>query len=499
MNPSHSRRGPFGVSALSAASILVLVVGCVVYGFSLDRFPSISADEALFAYPALKASLGGSFTYALSAAAPYGDQVWAYHGPVLPYLDEILFRLFGFSSMVARLPDFLGGWLAALLLVLSLNRKGYRYAGLAFAILWCGDRSMQELVLGRMDGLALLSVVVSFLFLERASNQRDRSSALLCGLFCGLSILIHPLCIFFALVEFTLISFRHRRDALLFVLGACMCIPALLAFWHRRVHQSLAQFRWHSHHVRDYRGRKALFRFLSKLHWNKAWVLCLMLFIIVSAVFALVLLIRSRGKTLEPSDSSFVLSAAMGLAGLAVFFESAMFTYYLIYLTVWSILCAVILAEKQWSRFRPAAIVLAVVWVPSAAQNLARVQRSIWYHHALSRDFLDSKVRELVPVNATIAATPRLYEVPIEAGFSKFGLTKWYHEFDDACPSCYLLMTDNEFKVADMVPRSNLNQRKILYAGASYPKAGNLAYPIVLLSPEKAADGTYRTDGPGPN
>ncbi|MDQ2950601.1 MAG: glycosyltransferase family 39 protein [Acidobacteriota bacterium] len=499
MNPSHSRRGPFGVSALSAASILVLVVGCVLYSFSLGSLSRVSADEALFAYPALKASLGGSFTYALSAAAPYGDQVWAYHGPVLPYLDEILFRLFGFSSMVARLPDFLGGWLAALLLVLSLNRKGYRYAGLAFAILWCGDRSMQELVLGRMDGLALLSVVVSFLFLERASTQRDRSSALLCGLFCGLSILIHPLCIFFALLEFTLISFRHRRDALPFVLGAGMCIPALLAFWHFRVHQSLAQFLWQSRIARYHSGMKALFSFLSNLHWNKAWVLSLMLFIIVSAVLALVLLLRSRGKTLEPSDSYFVLAAAMGLAGLAVFSASAMFTYYLVYLTVWPILCAVILAEKHWSRFRPAAIVLAVVWVPSASGNLVRLLKPIWYHHALSSDFLYSKVRELVPVDATIAATPRLYDVPIGAGFSKFGLTKWYKEFDDVCPSCYLLMTDNEFKVATFVPRSNLDQRKILYAGAAYPKAGELVYPIVLLSPEKAADGIYRTDGPGPN
>lgn len=415
MNPSHLDRGRFRVPALFEASIFVLLVGCVVYGFSLDRFPSASVDEAFFAYPALKASLGGPFTYAVSGGAPFGNELWAYHGPVLPYLDEVLFRLFGFSSMVARLPDYIGGWLAALLLVLFLHRKGYRYGGLAFAILWCGDRSMQELVVGRMEGLALLSVVVSFLLLERASTQHDKCSAMLCGLFCGLSILIHPLCVFFALLELTLISCRHRKNVLPFVLGACMCIPALLAFWHFRVHQSLAQFRWHSRQVRHYRGMLAMSNFLTSLHWNMAWAGTLIVFSVVFGVLAVVLLTRLKGNAPEAGDAYFILSAGMGLAGLAILVAGPIYTYYLVYLTVWPMLCAVILTEKHWSRIRPVAIAFAVIWLASAAGNIWYLRQPIRHYRALSKEVLYAKVRDLVPPNATIAATPRLYDVPTKA------------------------------------------------------------------------------------
>src|SRR5665213_962336 len=176
----------------------VLGLGFLTSVVWLNRYPGYSGGDVFFAYPALKAAKGGLMTYTVAPSAPFHDQIWAYHGPVLPHLLELCFRLFGFSVWMSRFPNVLGGWLAVLLLVIFCKQRGYRHAGLLTAVLWCGDRAVKELMTCRMDGLALLTVVVGFVLLERAWREQSLKLAAICGVVMGFSVLIHPLCLVFA-------------------------------------------------------------------------------------------------------------------------------------------------------------------------------------------------------------------------------------------------------------------------------------------------------------
>lgn len=478
---------------------MILIGGCLLYGFSLSRLPQVSVDEAFFAYPALKASRGGTLTYAVSQWAPYGDKVWAYHGPVLPYLDKVLFSVFGFSTLVSRLPDFLGGWLAALLIVLFLNRRGFRYAGVAFAVLWCGDFAVQMLDLGRMDGLALCAVVVSFLFLAEGFASGNVRHFLYCGYFCGLSLLIHPLCLFFVIAIVGLLwMFGLARRVIPVILGTTLCLPALLAFWHFQVRRAVLQFRWHSGHLQHQSRTESLLRLMGSIDWlNRPWILGLVLLSVVSVGVTLTTSWGQR-RSLDLNSRLSITVAVFSLASVLLVSASPMFSYYLIYSSLWPIGWAVMFAELHWSRVKPIAYPFLLLWMLSAMGNAVRLRQSVRYYATLNQRFLVSIVQNHVPSNSMVLTTPRMYAIPLAAGYRRFGLTTWFHESEDACPSCYLLMTEAEFAAADLVSKANLDQRKVLYAGAAFPDAGKLRLPIVLLSPEQTSSGLFRTDGPLP-
>ena len=42
-------------------SVWVILLGCLAYGYSLDRYPGFYVDDVVFAYPALQAAQGGAF------------------------------------------------------------------------------------------------------------------------------------------------------------------------------------------------------------------------------------------------------------------------------------------------------------------------------------------------------------------------------------------------------------------------------------------------------
>ena len=457
----------------------------LAFGFSLDRYPLFYVDEAFFAYPALKAALGGPFAYNVSAAAPFGNTLWAYHGPVLPNLEIVLFKIFGYSTFLSRLPDFVGGWLAALLIVLFLNRRGYRYAGLAFVILWAGDRSVQEMMYARMDGLALLCVVISFLCLERAWVRSSLPAMFLCGFVSGFSILIHPLCAAFALIAFLLISYRAKwKGAWRFLSGGALNIPVLAILWRFHFSQSWTQFRWHASAQKDKAG--GLQRFLvllTVLLRSKFWFVALVVFAIACSIAGAVVLLK-RGRRLDEQDTDFVLAAGFTFGALLLFCKSTMFPYYIVYFSLWPMLCMVMLAERHWRKFRPLAVVLALIWCSSAMWNLLRLREAIYNYPQLNKQFLFAELRRNVPDDAEIVTTPELYSVPFEAGYKHYGLTTSFQEHQDVCHNCFLLMTSGEFEAATRVSRSNLDQRKVLYAGPAFPHAIDMTYPVVLLSPQ---------------
>jgi hypothetical protein len=464
--------------------VVVVLLGALLFGFSIDRYPLFYVDEAFFAYPALKANLGSAFSYPVSAAAPFGSDLWAYHGPAFPHLLRILFHYFGFSTAISRLPNFIGAWLAILLLVVALKRNGYRFAGLSLALLWCGDRSTQEVMYGRMEGLTLLCLVCTFLCLGFKDSGALKLSSVMGGIFCGLAVLLNPLCVLFAVMSFLLLIYlRSFRHALWFAFGAAFNIPLLLFLWDFRVRAAITQFFWHAHRLQVNTAWQSFVLMLELLRWSRYWFVALLVFSGLSIVIGIRKLLTDR-RRLDPGWREFLLATAYAMASLPMIFRASTHPYYIVYFAIWPMLCLVTLAERSWKQMRPLAVVMVLIWCSSAAWNALRVRETLLLHNALSRSFLYGEVDKVVPRDATVIVTPELYGVPLEATHSRFLLTTWFPEQQDACRSCYVLLTDEEFRNADYIRRSNLEQRTVLYVGPAFPKAGAMQYPVLFLSPE---------------
>jgi len=369
--------------------------------------------------------------------------------------------------------------------VLFLNHRNYRYAGLVFAILWCGDRAPQELMYCRMDGLALLTLVAAFLSLERAWTANRTGPALLCGLFCGLSNLTNPLSLSFAAMSFLLIAYAMKwRGALWFSVGYVLNLPLLLVLWRFEIRESVTQFLWHARALQGETPSHSISVLLSALQWSRYWFISLVLFSF-GCIFVAVVRIARKRKPADESQAVFLLAAAFALAAFEAIFRSSTHPYYIVYFSLWPMLCFALITERYWKQFRYLAAAMALTWCISAAWNAMRIRESIKFYSALSRRFLDTQLRKDVPLNAEIETIPVLYAVPIEAGFPNYDLTTWFAEKQDTCAACYLLITSSELRQPSYFAPANLQRRRVVYAGPAFPGAGPLAYPIVILSPEQ--------------
>lgn len=460
--------------------LILWVLAALAFGYSLDRYPSFYMDEAFFVYPALRAALGGPFRYAISHAAPFADQTWAYHSPVLPHIELALFKMFGYSIALSRLPDFLGGWIAVLLLLVYLRNR-FRYAALTFIVLWCGDRSPEELMYGRMDGLALLTLVLTLLCLEKASAG-DRRWAVATGFCASLAVLVHPLCLTFTAVAFLLLAYRARvRSALLFLLGAIVNLFLLVLLWHFNIRESLIQFRWHASLNQSGRAIDFFVNMVNGLRWSRYWFLALIPLTLLSLSVAIFLHLRGRGK--DPRWTAFISSACFGLAALPLIYRSATHPYYIVFFAAWPIFCLAVLAERRWSLVRPVFAVLLLIWVSSAAWNVLRLREAFKYHAQLSPRFLNATLQNDVPANAELITVPELYGVPVQAGHTHFSMTSWFPEAQDVPDADYILIPESELAKGGYIAQHDLKQRTILYEGSAFPGAGPLDYMIVLLAP----------------
>ena len=106
-----------------AACVALVMAGFLAFGLNLNRYPLPYVDEAFFNYPAYRWIQGFGLTWPVSAAAPYADRLWAYHGPLYPWLQVVVFQVFGVSPMACRMPQFLAAHLAIALLAVSLLRR----------------------------------------------------------------------------------------------------------------------------------------------------------------------------------------------------------------------------------------------------------------------------------------------------------------------------------------------------------------------------------------
>ena len=467
-------------------SILLLLVFGIAWGISIDRYPLFYVDDAFFNFPAIRAAHGEQFLYQASRDAPYANEVWAYHGPLYPHLQAVIFKLFGVNQATSRLSNFLAGWLAVLLLTCFLIRRGYRFAPLIFAVFWVGDRATQELMYGRPDGLALLCLAGAFIFTEKAWKFSSRKFAFLAGMFLGLACAFHPLAIAFAIAAATLIVVRMRFSGFCALFsGACLAVPVVLWCWHFDIGHALAQFFWLANFKRSDSIYQAFSTLISMLRWSRYWFLALLIFTILYLLpRAWQEILRMKAGIANDRQLHLIMVALFALAGLSCIFRTAVHPYYLIYFTVWPILGIAMLIEIHGKRALPFLALGILIWSSSFLWNMLRLRETIKYHSQLAHNFIVQVIQREVPPGATIVTTPELYMLPAEAGYM-LEVAPWFPEQSAVCRECYLLMEKKEYEHPTYVASNEISSRQVLYSGPAFPHAGPLEYPVVLLSPAK--------------
>jgi hypothetical protein len=488
-NQSLTQKTGSAFPRLRAFSLSLFAIVCLLWAYSLGRYPAFYCDDSYYVYAGLRAYMGGPFAYPITLTAPYGNLLWAYAGPLHIHLENLLFHLFGFSILMTRLPNFLGGWLAVTLIVLWLFRRGYTLGGCLLAILWCGDRAPLEMLYGRMDGLALLLLVLTFLTTEHALRKPSRSFSLyglLAGIFGGLTLLTNPVCVVAIGSTFLLTLFLRRfRISAAMAVGLLLSLPLVFPLLDGHLREAYIQFQWSRSYLKG-TAFGSLLQVISVLQWSKFWAIALVLFsVLILAVTAWQIL--RRRIPLDSEGLQRLLCATFVLGGLPAFIHSGTRPYYLIYFSLWPMLYLAMMVDRNWSRPAVKAIfaLMLLAWLPSAAWQAMRLRESIKFHDALSLDTLQQQIAQNVPADATLLTSPDLYAVPFVTGHPNSHPLPWYEMESESCPDCYVLIDREDLAKAPSDPRLGLANRHVLYSGPAFPSAGPLREPVLLLSPEQ--------------
>ena len=472
------------VFALSLFAIVFLL-----WAYSLGRYPAFYCDDAYYVYAGLRSYLGGPFAYPLTLSAPYGNVIWSYAGPLFIHFEKLLFQIFGFSIAMTRLPNFLGGWLAAGLMVFWLFRRGYALGGCLLAILWCGCRATLEMLYGRMDGLALLFMALTFLTVEqtlRKPSSNFSAYAFLAGIFSGLALLTNPTCVFAVggILLLTLYLRRFKASAAI-VIGILVTLPLLYVWLDGHLREAYIQFQWSRTYLKG-TPFSSLLQVISILRWGQAWVIALVLFSAVVVAVTCWQIMRHR-VALDTEGQQRLLAAVFVLGGLCAFLHGGTRPFYLIYFSLWPMLFLAMMTDRNWHRPSAKAIfvVMFLAWLPCAAWQALRLRESLKYHRALALATLQQQIAKNVPADATLLTSPDVYAVPFVTGHPNSHPLPWYEIESESCPTCYVLLDREDLDKAPHDPRLGLANRRVLYSGPAFPDAGPLHEPVLLLSPEQ--------------
>lgn len=164
--------------------LLFFIIALIINLLTIYTFPSWF-DEAYYANISFNFVNGYGFLQDLIPGYNNG-QVLIY-GPVYFFLQAQLIHLFGLDQFVFRLPNLLAGYLSVGLLYKILRERG---CGKTFALLFLAgavaDVSFnRNLVYGRMDLVALLSVMMALMLVHRIKFKKD-SGYLIKWIFVGL-------------------------------------------------------------------------------------------------------------------------------------------------------------------------------------------------------------------------------------------------------------------------------------------------------------------------
>jgi len=479
-------------------SYCFLVLAFLSFGLFLGRYPLPYTDEPFFHWPAIQLIRGGAFAYSASVNAPHSDTIWAYHGPLFPWLQFAVYNLFGISQFTSRVTEHLFAHIALGILCFLLLKRGLRWAPIALPLIWMGDRASQEILLGRMEGIVLFWHACGFCALIIAASQRRQGAAIASGFCLAIANGFNPSTLAFTLAGLAyLLLFTpvpHRRRAIFgYLLGAASGYVLVLACWLPHLQASLEQFAWTIGYANRRPPLERAFNLLFQLKPSKYWFIALSITSLAFAFNSLRHLINNK-PDVEQKDSSgplLHLASLFGLAGLSVIFSSTAYPYYLVYFTVWVILPLAIKLETLLTRRKArralmfpvaGAIGLLILWAPSAAWNGLRWREAYLHYGDLDPAPLEQRLRRTVPAGAAITGTPELYVISLRSGL-KFTPLPFFDVRNHVPRDTWVLLTQGDWRDAQRVSPESLQGRRIVFLGDAFPNARYLNYPLILFAP----------------
>jgi hypothetical protein len=480
---------------LPIAICLVLLIGFCSFLPYLEKYPEPYFDEAIFNNPAVRVHDGLSFAWPLATAAPYGNLVWAYHGPFYPRLQVLMMQLFGVSQFACRLPQYAAAFAAVGILCLLLYRLRLRWGALALAVFWLGDRSLVEALYGRMDGLALLCLVLAFVALVRALDTQSLWPVFWSGLWAATAVGFHPCTAPFAAIVTAVYLWRFsgRRLRVLCLLAVSSAIPALLVMATVAPHfqEAVVQFLYHRRLLPALRG--TLPGLVSVLGWSRYWCLALVCLSGALAIPIVATLLKpGEDQSKAPSGSLFLAASLFSLAAFAVLASTAifgaLFPYYIIYLSVWPVVAVIAALDQQagrlWIRHAGLAclVLLAVAWLPSALWNFMRWREaSLFARGSLPKAF-ERQVRSVVPPGAEVKISPELFIVGHSLGPDAVRLP--YETALELPSSAWLALIGTDVRHLGGVEAPGLRGRPIVYRGSLYPWIAKYSDSLIIFGPQ---------------
>jgi hypothetical protein len=463
----------------------------------VGRYPLPYIDESFFNYPAISFLKGHGFLGIVSSKAPYGTTLWAFHGPFYPHIQVFVYWLIGISQEASRLPNLMGGYSAACLMAYLLWRERYKFAPLILALLWLGDRSTQEIQYARMDGLALLSVVISFMMINRFYKEPNRRNAFCAAFFGASAVAFHPVTGLFLALGASLIFFVSYKRKCLFrsflSYGAGLAAVIILVLVCVQFHpiEALQQFRWHLqyNYMSGTTLKAKLLNLLLVIRWSKWFFGALACFTLLAAIPITLVKIGLLRRKLIDCESFFTLSLALfSVAGLVCLISKAVFPYYIIYFSIWPIALMAASAERLLLRDRPvklaaaAAIIIFLAWLPSAAWNAMRMREAFLYRNELRHGYILARLEKSLPANAKVSGDPLIYMLAEEAHLD-FTPAPHMAEGSHVPDGAWLLLSEPEYTNPEYISATDVHSRIVVFCSNAFPGAKHLTFDVCLLRP----------------
>ncbi|QJX00567.1 hypothetical protein [Frigoriglobus tundricola] len=469
--------------AYLVCAVPVLISGGV-YGAALPYYPVPYQDESFYPAPAASAVSGGPFAHATRPDAPHGDRLWAYHGPLYPRLLVPVFRTVGVSIAAARAPQFLAAYLAVLLLCATLLGRNYTWTSVLVAVAWVGDRSQQEVLFARMEGLCLLCLVAGYwgLLNSRRGGFVAAGAALTAS--CG----FQPVALFFPAAGWVWALAHGRRAAVGYTAGAGLAAVVTVLAVGPDPAAAFEQFRWHAglYATNQSRLTDQVVRLFRVLHWSGFWAAAVVIVTTGLGIGTAVSVARHRRLVgADPVARAAALFAICGLLGFVVLARCA-FPYNLVTLTLWPVVAvgAALESRSGGARWwlRVAALLLVAGWLPSAAWNLVRTRELVLWARSMDTGPARESLRRVIPEGQTVGVDRYVGLFGWSLG-REVVLLPWHEPEQHPRPDLWLLVTDVQYKSADQLAPDELARRPIVLETTLYPPSCPINQKLILLGP----------------
>jgi hypothetical protein len=388
----------------------------------LDRDPSVYQDEVFFNYPALQSEFGLR-PWQVGPSAPHWQDVWAYDLSIFHVVQQMAIHTWGLSLRTMRCTNLLPAVLAIAVLCAVLLESGAPVASVLLAVLWMGDRSYCEAFFSRPEGMALLGLAVSYWAALRFRRRGSLWYAATAGAAAAAAVTLHPATLLAMLTlcaACVVFAPRAARAQVFLATAAGALLPMLalgILLWPRWM-ESLEQFYWFAQYIRKTTPTfTRLYWFNWTLGWARAWSwLALALIPVVFAVATR--RYRRASSDTNPArlaHATTVLLAASVTVALVVARPPYMWhPYFLLMVMPFELLAGLVMMGERplaGTTSRIAIALVALTWIPSAAQNALIVRGGFYAYSLTDPAIMRQDLLRVMPRGARASVEP-LYVVP---------------------------------------------------------------------------------------